>query len=213
MRTSVYDFYHMKTSVLSNLPSALQELLPQKLWQDCTFTPGIKGECLFRQGSKTARMYYVCSGEVVLQRLGIQGEYPVLQRARQSFVAEASLQSARYHCDAMVTVSGVLVVIPIKLVKHALLVDPAFSLRWMGMLSRELKRLRAQCERLSLKRVSDRLLHLIKSEGREGKLPLEPGLKSIALELGVSHEALYRSIATMEKRGILCREAGKITIL
>lgn len=203
----------MKTAELSNLPSALQELLPHKFWQDCTFMPGIKGECLFRQGSKTVDMYYVCSGEVVLQRLGKQGEYSVLQRARQSFVAEASLQSTHYHCDAMVTVSGELVVIPIKLVKRALLADPAFSVRWMGMLGRELKRLRAQCERLSIKGVSERLLHLIKSEGRGGKLPLGSGLKSIALELGVSHEALYRSVAEMEKRGILCREDGKIIIL
>jgi len=173
----------------------------------------MKGERLFPQGKKPKQMFYVSSGEVVLQRLGTQGENLVLQRARQCFVAEASLQSSSYHCDAMVTVSGELVAIPLELVRHALLTDPAFAMRWMGMLNKELKRLRAQCERLSLKGVRDRLLHLIESEGLSGRLPLGAGLKSIALELGVTHEALYRTVAEMEKKGVLRREDGQIFIL
>lgn len=77
----------------------------------------------------------------------------------------------------------------------------------------ELKRLRAQCERLSLKGVRNRLLHLIDSEGQAGRLPLGAGLKSIALELGVTHEALYRTVAEMEKQGILRREGGQIRVI
>lgn len=133
-----------------------------------------------------------------------------MQGARQCFIAEASLQSSSYHCEAVVTVSGDLIAIPIESVRQALLADPAFAMRWVGMLNKELKRLRAQCERLSLKGVSDRLLHLIESEGQCGKLPLGAGLKSIALELGVSHEALYRTVAEMEKKGLLRREDGYI---
>lgn len=78
------------------------------------------------------------------------------------------------------------------------------------MLKRELKRLRAQCERLSLKGVRVCLLHLIESEGQHGRLPLGAGLKSMALELGVTHEALYRTVAAMEKQGLLKREDGQL---
>jgi CRP/FNR family transcriptional regulator, dissimilatory nitrate respiration regulator len=79
-------------------------------------------------------------------------------------------------------------------------------------LNHELMRLRLQCERLSLKGVRDRLFHLIETEGQGGKLPLGAGLKSMAAELGVSHEALYRTVAELEKRGLLRRGETQIAI-
>jgi CRP-like cAMP-binding protein len=208
-----YDFDHMKSTDKYPLPLALQELLPAALQSLCTRLPCVKGERLFPQGKKPDQMFYVASGEVVLQRAGAQGENVVLQRARQSFVAEASLQSSTYHCEAVMTVSGELISMPIEPIRQVLLTDPAFAMRWMGMLNKELKRLRAQCERLSIKGVRNRLLHLIESEGQCGRLPLGAGLKSIALELGVTHEALYRSVAEMEKQGVLRREDGQIQLL
>ena len=157
-------------------------------------------------------MYYVAGGEVVLQRPGSHGESVVLQRARQGFVAEASLQSSKYHCDAAVTLSATVVSLPIEPIKQALLADPAFAMRWIGMLNQELMRLRLQCERLSIKGVRDRLLHLIETEGQDGRLPLGAGLKSMASELGVTHEALYRTVSELETQGLLRREAGQIRI-
>ena len=84
--------------------------------------------------------------------------------------------------------------------------DSAFASRWVGMLSREVKRLRLQCERLSLNKVRDRLLHLLETEGQNGKYPLGSGLKSLAGELGVTHEALYRCVAAMERNKVLTRD-------
>lgn len=194
------------------MPHALQALLPAGLKPMCTHFHCAKGDRLFTQGRRPDRMFYVAGAEVVLQRVGLQGENVVLQRARQGFVAEASLQSPKYHCDAVVTVSGGLVSIPLEPVKQALMVDPAFAMRWIGMLNQELKRLRAQCERLAIKGVRERLLHLIETEGQGGRLPLGAGLKSIAAELGVSHEALYRTVAELEKRDLLRREDGQIGI-
>lgn len=179
----------------------------------CTGLPCVRGDRLFIQGKQPEHMFFVASGEVVLQRLSFQGEYLVLQRARKGFVAEASLQSPRYHCDAVITVSGHLLGIPVEPIRQALLADSAFAMRWMGMLNHELKRLRGQCERLSLKGVSNRLRHLIETEGQNGRLPLGAGLKSIAAELGVTHEALYRTVAELEKQGLLRREEGHIWVV
>jgi CRP-like cAMP-binding protein len=190
----------------------LDALLPPALRRLCTSAPCARGSLLFRQGTRPERMHYVAGGEVVLQRHGLRGEYVVLQRTRRGFVAEPSLQSSRYHCDAVVTVSGVVVSLPIGPFRQALLADPAFALRWIGMLNQEMKRLRAQCERLSLKGVRERLFHLIETEGDGGKLPLGAGLKSIALELGVTHEALYRAVADLEKQGLLERAPGQIAL-
>ncbi|OIQ71810.1 hypothetical protein GALL_465710 [mine drainage metagenome] len=70
-----------------------------------------------------------------------------------------------------------------------------------------------QCERLSLNKVKDRLLHLIQTEGKDGQFPLGAGLKSMATELGISHEALYRCVAGMEDRCEIVRNDGYLTLL
>jgi hypothetical protein len=41
---------------------------------------------------------------------------------------------------------------------------------------------------------------------------LGAGLKLMASELGVTHEALYRTVAGLEKQGVLRREDGQIGI-
>lgn len=198
---------------IHDLPSELKTLLPETLWHECSWLSSEKGKRIFILGKKPVQMFYVATGEVVLQRVGTQGDNLVLQRARNCFVAEASLQSASYHCDAMVTVAGEIVAIPIKPFRNALLADPEFSMRWIRMLNKELKRMRTQCERLSLKGVRERLLHLIESEGHNGRLTSGVSLKSIALELGVTHEALYRTIAEMEKKGVLRRVDGQLSVM
>ena len=188
------------------LPEPLRKLLPLEIQAQCASSPCTRGDLLFKQGKKPTQMLYVTRGEVVLQRLGRTGGSVVLQRARRGFIGEASLDSVRYHCDAVVTMSGEVVAIPLEAIKQALAADSGFAGRWIAMLNQEVKRLRAQCERLSMRGVKQRLLHLIETEGRDGRLPLSSGLKSMAAELGVSHEALYRAVAALEKNGVLRRE-------
>jgi len=196
----------MKDSTDQRLPEPLRKLLPLRLQALCASSPCSRGDLLFKHGNKPTHMLFVTRGEVALQRLGRQGESVVLQRARHGFVGEASLESARYHCDAVVTISGEVVAIPIEPIKQALASDSGFGSRWIAMLNQEVKRLRAQCERLSLRGVKERLLHLIATDGKEGRLPLGSGLKSMAAELGVTHEALYRAVAELEKNGVLRRQ-------
>ena len=202
----------MKNPAHGQLPQPLRELLPDQLQALCKPLACNRGEVLFRRGREPARMLFVTHGEVVLRRLGRQGESVVLHRTRRGFVGEASLESARYHCDAVVTSSGEVIAIPIEAVRRALAVDPEFARRWIAMLNREVKRLRAQCERLALRGVKARLLHLIETEGRDGRLAMGSGLKSIAAELGVTHEALYRAVAELEKSGGLRRHENFLVV-
>jgi CRP-like cAMP-binding protein len=98
--------------------------------------------------------------------------------------------------------------IPLHQLAEALSQDPAFAGRWISMLNQEVKRLRLQCERMSMKSVKDRVLHLIHTEGKNGSYPVNAGFKSLASELGVTHEALYRSLAALEKSQHLERGDG-----
>ena len=202
----------MSDTAEKRLPEPLRKLLPAEVQALCAASPCARGDLLFKQGKKPTEMLYVTRGEVVLQRLGRQGASVVLQRTRRGFIGEASLNSVRYHCDAVVTMSGEVVAIPLAAIKQALAADAGFAGRWIAMLNQEVKRLRAQCQRLSMRGVAERLLHLIETEGSEGRLPLGGGLKSMASELGVSHEALYRAVAELEKKGVLQRRDNFLVV-
>jgi hypothetical protein len=80
------------------------------------------------------------------------------------------------------------------------------------MLNHELRRLRQQCERLSLKTVEARLLHLLRTDGVASGLAPSGGLKALALEPGVTHEALYGCVAQLEKRGQVTRDQGRLRL-
>jgi CRP-like cAMP-binding protein len=205
-----YDQSHMKRAIL---PAALKALLPATFHARCEGARITRNERVFVAGTKPEWMFYVVSGEVILERTGLRGEPVVLQRTRQGFVSEASLQSARYHCDALAIIDTTVVRIPIRDLSAGLARDAAFAGRWIGMLNGEVRRLRLHCERLSMKSVRDRVLHLIHTEGHDGSYTAATGLKSLAGELGVTHEALYRTLAALEKSGIIRRDDGVLSLV
>lgn len=81
------------------------------------------------------------------------------------------------------------------------------------MLNQEVWRLRAQTERLALKGVEPRLLHLIETEGDAGALDIGSGLKVLAAQLCVTHEALYRTVARLEAAGLVARGGGWLRLV
>lgn len=194
-------------------PAELLALLPAGIHSHCACQHYAKGTRLFETGRKPEYMFFVDTGEVTLERYSLEGNAIILQRTRRGFVSEASLQSPSYHCDAVAVADSDVVRIPLRELRLGLTSDPSFSMRWIGMLNLEIMRLRRQCERLSLNTVEERLVHLIESEGTGFSFPLGAGLKSIARQIGVSHEALYRCVANMEKQRTLKRENYSITLL
>jgi CRP-like cAMP-binding protein len=195
------------------LPSSLHALLPAQMHELCVGAAYRKHEWLFSTGKKPGWMFYVVAGEVTLERTGLQGEPVVLQRTRLGFVSEASLKTAKYHCDALAITDTTVIKVPIKELAAALDRDPEFASRWINMLNSEVKRLRLHCERLSMKSVKDRVLHLINTEGQNGTYSVNTGLKSLAGELAVTHEALYRTLATLEKSQVINRDGGVLSLL
>jgi CRP/FNR family transcriptional regulator, dissimilatory nitrate respiration regulator len=194
------------------LPAELRSLLPATLHGLCEQRRYERGALLFETGRRPGSMFFISDGEVTLQRIGEDGEIVVLQRTRHGLVGEASLQSDRYHCDAVIVADANVVRIPRQALLGALTSDAAFALSWIGMLNKEVRRLRQQCERLSLNTVEARLLHLIRTEGDASGLSIGAGLKTVAREMGVSHEALYRCVAALERRGLLTRRDGRLCL-
>ena len=122
------------------LPPPLKALLPADIQCHCEGAFFKKNERVFLAGKKPAWMFYVVSGELILERTGLHGESVVLQRIRQGFISEASLKVAAYHCDAIAMVDTTVIQIPVKALTQSLEHDPAFASRWISMLNTEVTR-------------------------------------------------------------------------
>jgi CRP-like cAMP-binding protein len=193
-------------------PDTLKALLPPGIRSLCEAALIKRNERVFLAGTIPFWMYYVISGEVTLERSGLHGESVVLQRTRQGFVSEASLKVSRYHCDAIAITNTHVIKVPVKALARALDEDPAFAGRWINMLNAEVRRLRLHLERLSMKSIRERLIHMIETEGKAGQFATPSGLKTLAGELGVTHEALYRTISRLESDKVLRRDANYLTL-
>jgi len=172
-----------------------------------------KGQPIFRFGDEVVAVYLVLEGEICLTRFSPEGTEIVLYRAREGdFLAEASLFAARYHCDAICTRSGRCLRLPADALRHCLTNDAKFALEWIAILSSCLRKQRAAQERLNLKSLRMRVIHYLVDRGKDGRVELDQPVIRWAAELGASHEALYRTLAEMEREGLLQREGQKLTL-
>ncbi|MDD5180794.1 MAG: Crp/Fnr family transcriptional regulator [Gallionellaceae bacterium] len=170
------------------------------------------GETLFRIGDRVQSVFSVISGEVRLIRRDRNGTEVILQRSHGGFFAEASLGNKTYHCDVVATKKGAVLRFPAKAFRAALDEDANFRDAWMTHLAREVRKLRAQCERLSLHNAADRIVHYIESEGTNGAITLNQSRKDWATELGLTHEALYRALRRLQADGTLYIDGDLVAI-
>ncbi|WP_315782651.1 Crp/Fnr family transcriptional regulator [Bradyrhizobium sp. SZCCHNPS1003] len=166
---------------------------------------------VFCRGDRPRAMFFVLTGEVRLLRRSRAGDDIILQRARRGFLAEASLDQASYHCDAVAAQDSALLAIDRKAFAEVLR-RPEIRDRWYDHLARELRTVRAQSERLSLKTARERIVHFIETEGEGGEVELGRSKKDWAAELGVTHEALYRALARMERDGELIVDGTRLRL-
>lgn len=153
----------------------------------------LAGEILFHQGEPVATVFIVLDGEIELRRHQEDGRVLVLQRAGAgALVAEASLFSERYHCDAVATAGTRLRVVPRQRLRGRLRSDPELAEALASHLAREIQRLRFRSELLSPPKVASRLEAW---ELWHGALPPRGEWKQLAQQIGVSPEALYREMA------------------
>jgi CRP/FNR family transcriptional regulator, dissimilatory nitrate respiration regulator len=190
--------------VLATLPRALRAVAEHRRIE--------AGETLFRLGDRVQGVFCVVAGEVRLVRRGRNGAEIILQRSRGGFIAEASLDAKAYHCDAVAAETGAVLRFPARDFCAALDEDVKFRDAWMASLAREVRKLRAQCERLSLKSAAQRIVHYIDSEGTDGVATLTESRKAWAAELGLTHEALYRTLRRLQADGTLHINANRITL-
>jgi CRP-like cAMP-binding protein len=174
------------------------------------------GEALFHAGTKTAGLYEVLGGTVRLVRVDRSGREAVLQAASAGdILAEASLFSPTYHCDAIATTAATVRLYPKAVLLAELRRDPNAAQEFAAMLARQIMTLRTRLERRNIRSARDRIRHFLAlNAGADGRtVELSGTLKEVAVDLGLTHEALYRALARMEAEGEIRRSGETITII
>lgn len=173
------------------------------------------GEALFRLGDKTAGLCEIVAGRVRLARVDRAGREIVLHVAGPGeTIAEASLFSPTYHCDAIASTNATVRVYPKREVLAAFERDPNAAQAFSATLARQVMSLRTRIEQRNIRSARERVRHyLALNVGTDGKtVALRGTQKDIAAELGLTHEALYRTLALLERSGEIRRTGRKIVL-
>lgn len=164
--------------------------LPWMLLHQCNLIDVASAEVLARLGSAPKWALFVVRGELRLLRYLPNGNEAVMQRAHHGFIAEASFESEKYHCHVVAAQASRVLRIPIEPFREELRSNQSLRSEWTQRLTREVMRLRAHSERLSLNSAADRIAHFIELEGSNRHITLRGTKKMWAAELGLSHEVL-----------------------
>jgi CRP-like cAMP-binding protein len=173
------------------------------------------GQALFRSGARTVGLYEIVKGKVRLARVDRSGREAVLQVAGQGETfAEASLFSSTYHCDAIATTDAIVRLYPKAILIDELERDPKIARAFAAMLAHQVMTLRTRLEQRNIRSARDRVRHYlaVKADSSGRTVMLSGPLKEIAAELGLTHEALYRTLADMSAEGEIERRKRLIRL-
>ena len=195
------------TSEGSRLPASVRTLAVERRLR--------RGEVLFRKDDTAIGLYAVEEGHIRLCRVDANGREIILHTAGPGdLVAEASLFSPRYHRDAVVLSDARVRLYPKKALLAEFRRDPNAAEAFMAMLARELMDLRTRLEQRNLRSASARVQHhlALNTEADGRTVTLRGTIKDLAAELGLTHEALYRTLNKLQSAGTIARTKGTITL-
>lgn len=171
-------------------------------------------EALFRLGDKPANFYEVIAGRVRLSRVDRSGREVILYVAGPGeTLAEASLYSSAYHCDAIASTAAAVRAYPKAALLAAFAKDRKAAQAFTATLARQVMNLRTRIEQRNIRSARDRVRHYLTINADAGAVTLRGTLKDLAAELGLTHEALYRTLGALERGGEIKRGRGKIALL
>lgn len=155
------------------------------------------GQRLFHTGQTVQRVFLVTQGQVQLQRHTPQGQALILQNASDdTILAEASAYSTHYHCDAIALTDSTVRAVNQTAFLQAIDQSSPLARQWASLLARSVQTARVRAEIRSLPTVAARL-DVWLAEGNE--LPSKGHWQTVAAELSVTREALYRELARRRK--------------
>jgi len=174
-----------------------------------------RNEVLFRQGDKVKAIYFIESGVLRIERRTFDGRTLILGTTpANNFFVEAALFADIFHCDAVATEASRVRIYPKTAVLDALRSDPASGMTFLALMARQVIDLRQQMELMKVRSAKERVkLYLDFNAGPDGCTVALPGqLQDVAGELGLTREAFYRPLASLQRAGAIERAAHHIVL-
>jgi CRP/FNR family transcriptional regulator, dissimilatory nitrate respiration regulator len=174
-----------------------------------------RNEVLFRQGDKVTAIYFIEAGRLRLERRTFDGRLLILggSLAGQFFV-EAALFADFFHCDAVATEPSQVRIYPKQAVLKALRTDPEDAMSFLALMAHQVIELRQRLELMKVRSAKERVMLYLdfNAEPDRGAVNLRSQLQDIASELGLTREAFYRTLASLEREGTIERAGSRILL-
>jgi CRP-like cAMP-binding protein len=173
-------------------------------------------EVLFREGDPASAIYQVESGRIRMVRHTVDDHVAVLHTAGPGeFFAEAALFSGTYHCDAVAPVPTRVKAYAKREVLQAILGDAKLAKNFMSSLAHQVQDLRTRLEQRNIRSARQRVTQYLRlsADARDGSVHVRGTLMDLAGEMGLSHEALYRTLAALESEHAIARTKDRIILL
>ena len=181
-----------------------------------------KGTIIFHQHEEKGGLYLILEGSVKISRIGRDGrEVSIAMLRAGTFFGEMSLLDGQPRsATATTTVATRLLVLERANFLRGVLPMPGIVAKLLQELSKRLRAANQNIENLALGTVFDRLFHYLGHLGR--RFPLvdsravitkRPTHQELAELVGSSRETVTRSLASMEKRGLIEIRKREIVLL
>ncbi|MDP2809980.1 MAG: Crp/Fnr family transcriptional regulator [Rhodocyclaceae bacterium] len=201
--------------MIENFPTPSNAVIPSIAGMNPLPRRMAAGDTLFHRGDKAFGIFFLAAGRLRLQRVTPDGGTVTLHvvRAGEMF-AEASLFAERYHCDATAETDCEVWLYPKDQLTARLRGDPASLWSFAAGLASSLHGLRQRYELKQIRSAPERVLQFLRLRcDAAGAYRPDGSLKDLAAELGLSHEALYRALAKLEKAGHIARDGSDLRLV
>ncbi|MGM0631611.1 MAG: Crp/Fnr family transcriptional regulator [Pseudomonadota bacterium] len=181
------------------------DLLPEGTGKPRTLS---RDEFLFRQQAPARAIYSVVSGRVRLFRDLPDGSSVILYVARSGDTcAEAALFTTQYHCHARAEVDTQVIGLDTEVLMRHISADAAMGVELSRLFAAQVRELRAMLTLRGIRSADERLLAWLrlKASGERMAVELDRPWTGISEELGLTREAVYRSLARLQEKGLIDR--------
>jgi cAMP-binding proteins - catabolite gene activator and regulatory subunit of cAMP-dependent protein kinases len=166
-------------------------------------------------GDATVAVFRVDHGRVRLVRHLEDGSSVTLHVARDGETfAEAALWAEAYHCDGVAEAPSEVTVIPKTDLLVALEDSPQAALALARDLASQVRDLRTRLELRTIRSAPERIVAWLRlqASGDPPTVRLDRPWTEIAADIGLTHEAIYRALAVLERAGRIARSNGSVIV-
>jgi CRP-like cAMP-binding protein len=174
-----------------------------------------RDEPLFRQGEPASAIFHILRGRVRMVRHLASGDRMTIHTGRTGeLFAEGALFSEVYQCDAIAAEPTCVRPCSKAEMLAVVAASPSTMLALLEQVTRLLHHARAMRELRNIKSADDRVLHhLYLSASKDGVVLFDRPLLEVAEDLGLTHEAYYRALASLGRMGAIERNGRTIHLI